>query len=97
MFCILLYILINFNLKYAIKWYYIKPTTKITFEFLYRNDIKMCQPIITPTSHDEQVNENQLIELGKNTLPCLLYREHEPTTITLKRRTLMNSKTGYIQ
>lgn len=28
----------------------------------------MCQPIRTPTSHDEQVNENQLIELGKKYL-----------------------------
>ena len=28
----------------------------------------MCHPTITPTSHDEQVNENQLIELGKKYL-----------------------------
>ena len=28
----------------------------------------MCHPTITSTSHDEQVNENQLIELGKKYL-----------------------------
>ena len=44
----------------------------------------MCHPTITATSHDEQANETQLIELGKNTLPCLLYRGHGHTTITLK-------------